>query len=258
MAPPKFEKETRPNRLEFWNRKAKTFPRYSPGENTYEAGVLQLAKDNGAVFAGARVLDVGAGTGLYTVRIAQEAQEVVAVDFSSEMLAILEEDAAKLNLTNIKTHNIGWLEFPLNGEFNVVYCSMCPAMGQPGGLEKVLTIPKAQVVYLGWNGLLRSNVLTGLYETYKVTPKTFDSAGPTRAFLDENKVKYTTAPVEGTWRVRFSLELLTDSVVQNLSDYGVEPDLDQITSYLKTFQEPDGQCVEVTDYKIQMILWRNS
>jgi SAM-dependent methyltransferase len=253
-----FTGASKTNPQEFWNRKAKTFPRYSPGEDTYEAGVLRLAKDNGVVFAGARVLDVGAGTGMYTLRIAKEAQEVVAVDFSEEMLAILVEDALKLNLTNLKTHQSDWLTFPVTGVFNVVFCSMCPAMGQPGGLEKLLTIPRAQVIYLGWNGLLRSEVLTGLYERYKVTPKTFDSASAARAFLTENQVNFKALPVEGTWRVKFPLELLAESVTQNLNDYGVEPDPTEIASYLEGFKQPDGQYLEVTEYKIQMLLWCNS
>jgi SAM-dependent methyltransferase len=241
----------------FWNRKARTFPRYSPGEDNYEAKVLALARANGAVFSGARVLDVGCGTGLYTIRLAQEAKEVVGVDFSEEMLAVLREDAERLGLKNLSLINSDWVGAPLEGEFDLVFCSMCPAMGQPGGYEKVLAQKKAFVVYLGWNGLLRSEVLEGLYERHKIVPKTFDAAKNARALLEEKGIDYRPVPVEGTWRVKFSKELLTESVLQNLNDYGVEPDEAELAEYLEKFREPDGQCLEVTDYKIQMLLWRN-
>jgi hypothetical protein len=134
---------------------------------------------------------------------------------------------------------------------------MCPAMSRPGALDKLLGLPGSKVVYLGWNGLLRSYVSEELYEYYKVTPKSFQGAQATREQLDARGLKYTALPIEGQWRVTYPKAELLDSVVTNLDDYGAVPDLDHLNSYLEKFRQPDGQYLEVTDYKIQMILWQN-
>jgi hypothetical protein len=173
------------------------------------------------------------------------------------MLAILREDAARLGLENLVVIHSDWLKAEISGEIDVVFCSMSPALSLPGGFEKVLAVRGAQAFYLGWNGLLRSAVLTELYERYRVVPKNFESAKNARAFLDERGVDYRSFPVEGTWRVNQTKEALTDSVLLNLSDYGAKPDLAEILAYLEKFRQPDGQYLEVTDYKIQMLLWRN-
>jgi peptidoglycan/xylan/chitin deacetylase (PgdA/CDA1 family)/SAM-dependent methyltransferase len=50
-----------------------------------------------------RVLEIGAGTGIFTLAIARRCREVTAVDISAGMLKILEGKAAGEGLTNIRT-----------------------------------------------------------------------------------------------------------------------------------------------------------
>jgi peptidoglycan/xylan/chitin deacetylase (PgdA/CDA1 family)/SAM-dependent methyltransferase/uncharacterized protein (DUF2062 family) len=56
------------------------------------------------LFAGAdRVIEIGAGTGIFTLAIARHCREAVAVDISGNMLRILERKAAKEGISNIRT-----------------------------------------------------------------------------------------------------------------------------------------------------------
>ena len=87
---------------DFWNCRAASFPRYEAGDDNYEARMLRLARENGVDFCGKTVLDVGSGSGMYTIRLAQEAASVTAVDISDEMLRILMQDAAAQGLDNIR------------------------------------------------------------------------------------------------------------------------------------------------------------
>jgi peptidoglycan/xylan/chitin deacetylase (PgdA/CDA1 family)/SAM-dependent methyltransferase len=50
-----------------------------------------------------RVLEIGAGTGIFTLAIARHCREVTAVDISANMLEILKRNAAAEGLTNIRT-----------------------------------------------------------------------------------------------------------------------------------------------------------
>ena len=82
-----------------------------------------------------RVLDMGAGTGIFTLPIARRCREVVALDISRNMLGILERKAAEAGLNNIRTQ-VGDLDsFEPDGTFSVVcafssleYVSDLPAL----------------------------------------------------------------------------------------------------------------------------------
>jgi peptidoglycan/xylan/chitin deacetylase (PgdA/CDA1 family)/2-polyprenyl-3-methyl-5-hydroxy-6-metoxy-1,4-benzoquinol methylase len=85
--------------------------------------------------SGDRVLDMGAGTGIFTLPIARRCREVVAVDISRKMLDVLERKAAEAALTNIRTQVVDLEKFEPEGTFSVVcafasleYISDLPAL----------------------------------------------------------------------------------------------------------------------------------
>ena len=73
------------------------------------------------LFAGAgRVLEIGAGTGIFTIPIARHCREVTAVDISRNMLGLLEKKAASEGVVNIRTI-LGDVEMgPPEGTFSVI------------------------------------------------------------------------------------------------------------------------------------------
>lgn len=73
------------------------------------------------LFAGAgRVLEIGAGTGIFTLDIARNCTEVLAVDISANMLALLEGKAAAEGIKNIRTLKGNVETMELEGPFSVV------------------------------------------------------------------------------------------------------------------------------------------
>lgn len=72
-------------------------------------------------FQGAgRVLEIGAGTGIFTTTIARHCREVEALDISGNMLAILDEKCRAEGITNVRTR-IGNVEtIDLDGPYDVV------------------------------------------------------------------------------------------------------------------------------------------
>ncbi|HBG06986.1 MAG: polysaccharide deacetylase [Geobacteraceae bacterium GWC2_58_44] len=73
------------------------------------------------LFAGAgRVLEIGAGTGIFTMEIARNCSEVVAADISGNMLALLEKKARAAGLDNIIVLKGNVESMELQGPFSVV------------------------------------------------------------------------------------------------------------------------------------------
>lgn len=54
------------------------------------------------------VLDIGCGPGTLAIPLARLAKQVIAIDFSAQMLAELEAYAQREGIENIKTYHIGW------------------------------------------------------------------------------------------------------------------------------------------------------
>lgn len=54
------------------------------------------------------VLDIGCGPGTLAVPLAKRVKEVIAIDFSAQMLSELETYAAREGVTNIKTVHLSW------------------------------------------------------------------------------------------------------------------------------------------------------
>jgi SAM-dependent methyltransferase len=245
------------NPREFWDRKAATFPRYSPGEDTYEASLLSLASENGASMRNAVALDVGCGTGMFTIRLAMEARKVIAVDISERMLDILREDARKARLRNIVAVNSDWLDFRVPVRPDIVFCSMSPAIGSEEGRGKLVGLAGSQVVAVVPTERFQSQIMAGLYDRYSVTP-TYQREGPTLgAWLAGRGIRPTSVPVTGKWRVPQKLAHIKDSALCMLHNFGVEPDEGELDEYLEGFRGTDGMYLEITDYKLEMLLWHN-
>jgi SAM-dependent methyltransferase len=75
-----------------------------------------------------RVLDIGAGTGNYTIPIAAKAAEVTALDVSPESLQVLSARAKALGFSNIRTVLNPWETFQTDELFDVTFSSMCTAI----------------------------------------------------------------------------------------------------------------------------------
>lgn len=248
--------ETNPK--EFWNRRSKSFPRYTPGEDQFEAGVLRLIREEGLSYEGRSVLDVGCGCGMYTIRLAQEAARVTALDISDEMLSILKKDAETEGLSNLEYVNSNWLEFSTRERYDLVFCSMTPALRSEEGKLKVLRHARDWVVFIGSADLICSNVMAGLYEYYGLTPNIVNNGPEMRNWLGGRGVKYSYRPIRGEWVKLWSKPELAERCIISLKNYGIDPDPVLLGDYLEKYKVNDSHYQEKTPYDLELIIWRNS
>lgn len=111
-----------------WNQVARRYGEYiDPMTALYAADVLEQAR----VTDRDRVLDVASGFGAATLLAARIAEEVVAVDFSSEMCAALRERVAGEGAGNVRVHEMDAQSLDLDDdEFDAAVSSfgvmICP------------------------------------------------------------------------------------------------------------------------------------
>ena len=232
---------------ERWNAQAKAYPRYEAGDNNYEAGMLKRIIDAGVDFTGKNVLDVGCGSGMYTIRIAQTAQSVTALDISDEMLRILAEDAATAGIKNITPVNSDWEDFNPSGKYDVIFAAMTPALFNEQGKSKLLALAKrdnSRIAYMAYSGKQYSNIWGPLYDRYKIKRDFVNEADAMCKWLDGQNTCYTAIPVEGQWVTRHTQSQMQERVAYNHSKHGISlPD-----NWLELFLDPQsGLYTEVTD-----------
>ena len=91
---------------DFWDSRAKRFAKRLPASSV--AGDPLYRRLRQATGRRSTVLDVGAGTGRFTVALAPRVASVTAVDPAERMLDVCRRQAAKLGLTNVALVHAKW------------------------------------------------------------------------------------------------------------------------------------------------------
>ncbi|OLT16966.1 hypothetical protein BJF78_13555 [Pseudonocardia sp. CNS-139] len=103
------------------------------------------------ILTDARVLDIGAGTGRYALRIARHAGGVHLADVSDRMLAHARADAEAAGLTGLGYTRVDWTTADLDalgwrGAFDVVFASMVPVVRSRAGIDRMTAASRAWCV----------------------------------------------------------------------------------------------------------------
>jgi SAM-dependent methyltransferase len=105
---------------DFWERRAGGFHRSTKDTVANDPFYLRLCD---IVTPQLSVLDVGAGTGRFTLALAPQAKHITAVEPSAAMLNYLRQDASERGLTNISCVRTSWQEAPDDLQADIVICS---------------------------------------------------------------------------------------------------------------------------------------
>ena len=114
----------------FWDEKSLSYKRYKPSYNDIEGEIFAKAKAMGIDFSG-RIIDCGAGSGVYTLHMAQMSKDFVfALDISPRMLLMLQKDAQSAGISNVNTLCLDWEDFIKLSEndFDLAFLTMAPLL----------------------------------------------------------------------------------------------------------------------------------
>jgi SAM-dependent methyltransferase len=105
---------------DFWERRASGFHRSTKDTITSDPFYIRLCD---IVTPQTSVLDVGAGTGRFSLALAPQAEHITAVEPSAAMMDFLRRDAVDKGLSNISYVQTTWQEAPDNLQADIVICS---------------------------------------------------------------------------------------------------------------------------------------
>lgn len=247
----------------FWEKKARFYPR--PFEDRIFAqtkGILERLRSNGISFRGKKILDIGCGTGIYTLPLAREAEFVLGIDCSFEMLKILREEANRKGIKNVETLNLFFEELDvckqgLKEEFDIVMAMMTPAIKSREDLVKMEECGKSWFIYMGWVKDRSNPILDLVFSLHDIKVDGFLGALKICMILNALKRRFHFESFQIFWDFKGTLEDATEDLAQYVELYGKKPKRELIISVLKK-EEKDGFVEHRTFAEVGLILWKKA
>ena len=94
-----------------WDKKSESYAKFSGELGDFGKRVFEILRGWGVSFAGKSVLDVGAGTGVYSLYLASLGAKVTAIDSSEGMLRELRRSAQEFGIRLQNVLNLSFAEF---------------------------------------------------------------------------------------------------------------------------------------------------
>ncbi len=163
-------------RIETWDRMAREGAfrdnisgREQEERTAHRERVVGMLEECEALKPGARVLDVGCGTGRWAFEFAGRGAEVVGLDFSKDMLRRMREETPPGLEDRITVIEADWRSLDLEKEnfvkaFDLVFANMTPAVNGPESFLKLMEASRKWCFFGGWAGRRSEPLLEGLWQ----------------------------------------------------------------------------------------------
>lgn len=220
-----------------WDKKSKNYNKFDGNLNEFQVEFFNLLDKFNVDFTNKNIVDIGAGTGIYSLYLAKICKSVVAVDGSSGMLAELKNSAVEFNITNIKTICREFNGYKTGEKFDIAFLTMSPALGNRADFIKFISLGKLRI-YMNWEYPRSSSMLEPFFQKYgknswkKVTASF-------RNLLDEMDILYKTAVLKEERKTIRSFDESVENVLWHLEINGFSYNKNDIVEMLK-LQEKDG------------------
>ncbi|MDX1809865.1 MAG: class I SAM-dependent methyltransferase [Sulfurospirillaceae bacterium] len=235
-----------------WDEKAKNYARYTENEDGFEANVLKVLNVD---FSKKTVLDIGCGTGVYTIRIAKKALRVDAIDSSKGMLDVLEQDAKRLNISNITIKHTSWSDFHIkNTKYDFAISTMSPAVSEEDDFIKMDKCAKVKI-YLGWAGVRDNEILESLFAEHGSVYKSPNGAKRIEDWLKKNNKQYRQELFREERVTNRNLQEAIENFSWHLEIRGLIPQKELIKKILQKYSLPNGYIQDKTISHMKLLVW---
>jgi len=242
--------------IDKWDKKSRHYNRYTQDPRALEYTILRKITQAGIDFSQKQILDIGCGTGAYTLHIAAQAAHIDAVDISPEMLHILRKDAATAKIRNITTHADSWESYKLPAApYDIAIATMFPALKTDAQFQKMHDAADTKL-FLGWGGKRGTELIEALFEAHGGTYTPPNSATLLKQWLKEQHHPYRLIEhTEEKRRVK-PLDQALENYAWHLKVRGMEPQQEKIKAILSRYRNGKGEVVETTLNYLNLIVWR--
>ena len=149
-----------------WDQKAKTYGKFSKNLSEFQIKFFEILDNFDIKFENKTIVDIGCGTGIYSLYLANFCKNILGVDSSKEMLKEFENSAKKYNITNTKTILSNFANFKSDEKFDIAFLTMSPALQNESDFAKFINLANLRI-YMNWEKQRNSTLLNPFFEKYK-------------------------------------------------------------------------------------------
>jgi len=237
-----------------WDEKAANYVRFSAKPDAFGQRVFDTLEAWGVEFVDKTILDIGCGTGVYTLHLAKEATNVDALDFSSEMLNILQSDAKSNGIHNIKTIHDRFDTLPCKAQYDLAFCSMSPAVSSPAMFEKMHACAKEKV-FLGWGGKRKSSLHDPIFEAFGTQYNAPRGGVELKAWLEAQGIFFTCKVLEETRTSYMDVAKSVENVAWHLGINGVTFDPETLRSLVEKHADENGMVENIIESEMVLMVF---
>jgi SAM-dependent methyltransferase len=148
----------------FWDAMARNYDHdFDEREERKLDALASLFRNEGCVLEGARILDIGCGSGRHSCFFEALGAHVTALDFSTGMLDVLKQRIPRTSGGSLETVQDDWSAVDLDrfgwrGKFDLVVANMTPAIFDPVTFSKMMEASRGFCFYKAWVEQDRSQI----------------------------------------------------------------------------------------------------
>lgn len=249
--------------MNIWDKKANNYQRFTDNISEFQARVMAILGIFNVNFSDKNVIDIGCGTGVYTLLIAKKAKFITGIDSSKNMLKILNEDASKFNIKNLNTLNLSWSEFSdkfndkkspnLAYPYDIAISTMSPAIAQDDDFKLFNKLGKTKI-YLNWQAPRTSDLLEPFFAKFGRKRAEVMATDRLKMWLKENDIKFQSEILSETRIARRTFNEALENINWHMQINGLNPQKSEI----KTILEPlckDGFVDEKIDTLMRLFVF---
>lgn len=139
-------------------------------KEAYYRRIAGFVKREGFFRKGDSVFDLACGPGTYTLLFAESASSVTALDPSPGMLNVLQGEAARRGLNNIRTVQSRWEDYEGDEKYDLVFTALSPGVTGPETFLKLERFSSRSCCYIGFGEASNNELGEKLWELVMGSP----------------------------------------------------------------------------------------
>ncbi|MBF0496074.1 MAG: class I SAM-dependent methyltransferase [Deltaproteobacteria bacterium] len=245
----------------FWNRKADRYP--LPFDDTVmnqTAEIVSRIKAMGGTVKGKQLLDIGCGTGVYTLPLAAEAQHVMGLDISETMLARLKCEVDNRHIYNVDVIKADWSDLDIEtlglvSAFDVVWAAMTPALRGQDNLLKMDRCSREWCVYIGWGRIRENELMEKVFQAHGLSLQPPPGAFAAHALLEKQGRRPQFEVIDTEWEWTGTIDEAVDDMTAHLERLGASVQPDVVQKIVGAWSV-NGEVRHITRAEQGIVVWR--
>lgn len=238
---------------EIWDKKAKSYSKFDGNLNEFQIRFFKILKDFDVGFKDKTLVDIGCGTGIYSLYLAGICKMVLGVDSSTKMLKELNLKKAEFKINNLQTINSDFKNFQTTYKFDIAFLTMSPALQSEDDFNKFANLGNLRI-YLNWEEPKNSSMLEPFYKIYRKNDKNKNTASNLQNFLIKNNISYKTEVLKEIRVANRSFNEAFENTIWHLEINGIKYDEGEIKNTLLKMQK-DGFIEDVIKSKMRVLVF---